>query len=119
MTVTLYERLGGEENIIKISNDLVELHKINPMLKARFVNSDFDKVKKSVADFFISGSGGPNVYQGKDMISAHKAMNISDSEFMAAVDDVMNALDKNGIGDKEKSEVLYIFYTLRPEVVGV
>lgn len=119
MTTSLFERLGGEENIRKISNDLVELHLANPLFKARFKDSNAANLKKSVGDFFIAGSGGPQIYEGKDMLSAHKSMNISDNEYMAAVDDVMQALGQNGIGDQEKSEVLYIFHSLRPEVVGV
>lgn len=117
---SLFERLGGEENIVRISNDIVELHSINPQLKARFVDTDKAKLKKGVADFFITGSGGPEVYEGEGMLAVHKGMNISDNEYMAAVDDVMKALNNNGIsGDAEKSEVLYIFYSLRPEVVAV
>lgn len=119
MTTSLFDRLGGEANIKKISNDLVELHLINPLFRSRFAESDASALKKAVADFFIMGSGGPNNYEGKDMLNAHKGMNISDNEYMAAVDDVMNALSQNGIGDAEKAEVLYIFYSLRPEVVGV
>jgi hemoglobin len=53
------------------------------------------------------------------MLSAHKHMNISDNEYMAAVDDLMKALTNAEVGDHEKAEVLYIFHTLRPEVVGV
>ncbi len=119
MTTSLFDRLGGEENIKRISNDLVELHIINPMFKSRFAESDPAALKKTVTDFFMMGAGGPNNYQGKDMLSAHKGMNISDNEYMAAVDDVMIALGQNGIGDTEKADVLYIFYTLRPEIVGV
>lgn len=119
MTTSLFDRLGGEENIKKISNDLVDLHLINPLFKSRFAESDPFALKKAVADFFVMGAGGPNNYEGKDMLTAHKGMNISDNEYMAAVDDVMNALSQNGIGDAEKAEVLYIFYSLRPEVVGV
>ena len=43
------------------------------------------------------------------MRTAHQNMNISDNEYMAAVDDVMAALDKNGIGQREKEEVLFTF----------
>lgn len=116
---SLYERLGGEESIVNISNDLVDLHCKNPLIQARFVNSDNAKLKKMVADFFITGSGGPAIYEGEGMLAVHKGMNISDNEYMSAVDDVMKALDQNGVGDQEKSEVLYIFYQLRPEVVAV
>lgn len=119
MTDSLFLRLGSEEGIIKISNDIVDYHLINPIIKTRFSASNPQKLKKTVADFFISGSGGPQVYEGNDMRTVHQHMNISDNEYMAAVDDVMKALGNNNIGDTEKSEVLYIFYSLRPDVVGL
>jgi len=119
MSNSLFERLGGEEGIRKISSDVVDLHRKNPTISARFSKSDLPTLKNTVSEFFITGSGGPEVYKGKDMLSAHKHMNISDNEYMAAVDDVMTALTNNGIGDREKGEVLHIFYTLRPDIVGV
>ena len=111
--------LGGTEGITKIAADLVDNHISNPQIAARFSGSDVPKMKQLAADFFSLGSGGPQVYQGKDMLSAHKHMNISDNEYMTAVDDLMKALSNSGVGDREKAEVLYIFYSLRPDVVGV
>ena len=119
MTDSLFIRLGEEQGIRKISSDVVDFHKENMLIKARFNGTDTNKLKDTVAKFFISGSGGPQVYDGKDMRTAHQHMNISDNEFMSAVDDVMKALDNNNIGEKEKAEILYIFYSLRPDVVGV
>lgn len=119
MTDTLYARLGGTDGITKIASDLVDNHIANPLIGARFAGSDAAAMKDTARDFFMLGSGGPQVYQGKDMRSAHKHMNISDTEYMAAVDDLMEALDASGIGDTEKAEVLFIFHTLRPDVVGV
>jgi hemoglobin len=40
-------------------------------------------------------------------------------EFVAAIDDTMAALDKNGIGQREKEEVLYILCELKREIVRV
>ncbi|MEO2279235.1 group I truncated hemoglobin [Pseudoalteromonas pernae] len=119
MDTSLFERLGGEQGIRNIANDVVDLHRVNPVISARFAQSDVSALKESVATFFIAGSGGPQVYTGPNMRSAHQSMNIADNEYMAAVDDVMQALSNNGIGDAEKAEVLYIFYNLRPDVVGV
>lgn len=117
MPDTLFARLGGADAISLIASDLVDNHLANPLIAARFAGSDVPKLKKTAADFFITGSGGPQVYAGKDMRSVHRHMNISDIEFMATVDDLMLALA--GVGDREKAEVLYIFYSLRPDVVGV
>lgn len=52
-------------------------------------------------------------------MSARRGMNISDIGFMAVVDDVMAVLTKAGVGDAEKAEVLYIFYSLPSEGVEV
>ena len=119
MDATLFERLGGEEGIRSIASDVVDLHRENPVIRARFSNSDVASLKETVARFFIAGSGGPQIYEGKDMRSAHENMNIADNEYMAAVDDVMLALSNHGVGDSEKAQVLYIFYNLRSDVVGV
>ncbi|MGB8623265.1 MAG: group 1 truncated hemoglobin [Paracoccaceae bacterium] len=119
MQDTLFSRLGGTEGIARIASDLVDYHIENPLIAARFSGSDVAALKKAAAEFFVQGSGGPEVYSGRDLVSTHRHMNISDNEFMASVDDLMKALSNAGVGDGEKAEVLYIFYSLRPQVVGI
>ena len=116
---SLYERLGATEGITAIASDIVDLHLANPRIAPRYVESDVAAVKHAVATFFITGSGGPDVYEGKDMLTAHRGMNIDAAELVAAIDDAMAALDKNGIGEREKEEVLFILYGLKDEVVHV
>ena len=58
-------------------------------------------------------------YTGKDMLSAHTSMNISDQEFNAVIDDVLKALKSNGIGEQENNEVLAILWSMKGEIVGV
>lgn len=115
---TLYERLGGSDGITAIAEDLVDLHLDNPAISARFADSDPDKLKRAAADFFITGSGGPAVYQGKDMLTAHRGMNISPAEFLAVLDDALLALDRHDVGQREREEVLSVFYGMKPDIVG-
>jgi hemoglobin len=119
MTASLYERLGGTEGIEKIASDLVDIHVANPRIAPRYANSDLDKVKHGAATFFISGTGGPDVYEGKDMLATHRGMNIDAGEFLAVLDDALEALDKNNIGQREKEEVLYVFYSMKSDIVFV
>ena len=119
MTDSLYERLGGTEGIKRIANDLVDTHMANPIIAPRFANSDPDKVKNGAATFFITGTGGPAVYEGEDMAATHKGMNISPAEFMAVLDDALLALEKNGIGQREQEEVLFVLYSMRNDVVAI
>ena len=46
-------------------------------------------------------------------------MNISATEFMAVLDDALNALEKNNVGQREQEEVLYVLYSMRSEIVLV
>lgn len=119
MAGSLYERLGSSEGIKQIANDVVELHLKNPAIATRFAAADPDKLKKGAATFFITGTGGPNVYEGKDMVATHKHMNINHEEFMAVCDDALMALEMNGIGQREQEEVLFVFYSMRNEIIGV
>jgi hemoglobin len=119
MDMTLFERLGGAEAITRIISDLVDLHVQNPRIAPRFTKSDTNQLKRSAASFFIAGSGGPNNYTGRDMLSAHKGMNIDAEEFVAVLDDALNAMEKNGVGQREKEGVLYILYSMRRDVIQV
>lgn len=78
------------------------MHLDDPRIAPRYADSDVAAVEHAVATFFIEGSGGPAVYEGQDMPTAHRGMNIDDGEFVAAIDDAMEALDKNGIGQRER-----------------
>ena len=117
---SLYDRLGGACGIAAIVDDIVALHLSNPLIKARFAAISPEKLsalKKTTCDFFGAGSGGPEVYAGRDLVTAHKGMNINEQELVAAIDDVVAALDKNGVGQNEKNEVVAILYSLKNQVV--
>lgn len=53
------------------------------------------------------------------MLTAHKGMNISEQEFIAVVDDILGAMDKNGLNENIQSEVLSILYSLKEEIIRV
>ena len=117
MSDSLYERIGGPDTIKEIATSLFKNHTSNPTVNNRYVNSDPDEVIRLVTEFMCSGFGGPEEYTGKDMITAHTSMNISEEEFNAVVDDMMAALDENNIDQGIKDEILAILWSLRPEVI--
>ena len=119
-TASLYERLGRREGITRITRDLIEIHLANPLVKTRFENiEDPARFERRAVEFFCAGSGGPETYSGRDMVSTHRGMNISEQEFITVVDDAMAALEKNGIDAPTRNDVLAIFWSLKGEVVRV
>ena len=120
MSKTLYERLGGKDGIKKLVDDAVDAHLNNPIVKTRFENTkDIEHAKRMSVEFFCAGSGGPETYTGRDMVTTHKGMNISEQEFIAVVDDIFLAMDKNDLGDDVKKDVLAVLYSLKSEIIRV
>ena len=117
---TLYQRLGGANGIAKLVDDVMAAHLTNPVVKTRFANiKDLDRAKEMARQFFCAGSGGPETYTGKDMLTAHKGMNISEQEYLAVTDDIVGAMNKNGIAEDAKKDVIAILYSLKGDIIRV
>lgn len=120
MNTTLYQRLGGADGIARLVDDTIALHLQNPLVQSRFANiKDMAHTKRMARDFFAAGSGGPQNYEGKDMLSAHKGMNISEQEYLAVMDDIVAAMNKSKIEDSAKNEVVAILYSLKDNIIRV
>lgn len=116
--ISLYERLGGAKGVARIVDDTFAAHLKNPVVKTRFeIVKDLENVKKMAREFFGAGSGGPETYTGKDMMAAHKGMNISEQEYLAVMDDVVEALSKNKISEDAVKDVIAILYSLKSQII--
>jgi hemoglobin len=118
MPTTLYERLGGRDGITRLVTDIVDNHYRNPLIKTRFEQiKDRAAVERHSVEFLSAGSGGPQAYTGRDMLTTHKGMNISEQELIAAIDDIVAAMDKNQLDPSVQNEVVAILYSLKGDVV--
>ena len=122
MPDSLFQRLGGTAGINRLVEDIVALHMENPIIKARFrpVLETPDRlavIKGHLCAFLEMGSGGVAQYKCRDMRTAHKGMNISAAEYMAAVDDILVALKKHSIDEETQKDVLAIAWSLKPDIM--
>lgn len=117
---TLYERLGKGDGIRRIVDHTMAAHLANPVIKSRFEGiKDLDHAKAMAWGFFCAGSGGPEPYAGRDMREAHRHMNISEQEYLAGCDDILLALDKSGMDQETRKDVLAILYSLKDDIIRV
>jgi hemoglobin len=120
MTTTLYQRLGGADGIARLMDDVMAAHLDNPIVKTRFEKiKDLEHAKRMAREFFCAGSGGPEPYTGKDMLAAHKGMNISEQEYLAAMDDIVGAMNKHTLDEDTKNDVIAILYSLKGNIIRV
>jgi hemoglobin len=124
MSDSLYERLGGEKGVKTLVDDIVEAHMNNPLIKVRFLPyrnepERLATVKQHLCDFLGAGAGGPEQYHGRQMPEAHRGMNISAQEYMAAIDDILSTLDKHKVDEHTRKDVLAIAYSLKDQIIHV
>lgn len=113
----LFERLGGLPAITAVVDEFVNRTTSDPRIKQRFFNTDPVNLKKLLTEFVAMATGGPVTYTGRDMASSHAGMDLVDDEFTALVENLIGALDKFKVPEKEKGEILGALGPLKPQIV--
>ena len=120
---SLYNRLGGKQAITKVVDDFVANVAADQRINGLFAKTAADPkrmktFKGHLVDQICEAAGGPCKYKGMDMKTAHQGMNIKESDFNALVEDLVKALDKNKVGQKEKDELLGALGGMKGQIVG-
>lgn len=115
----LFERLGGRDGIAKVVADVMTNHLANPVISTRFTHATqtVQQMTDHAVEFFCTGLSGVPTYTGRALPDAHAGMNISEQEFLAAIDDILAALRTHEVGDLEQAEVLAILYGMKEGVI--
>ena len=116
-TATLYERLGGEAKVRKIVNDTLDKNFSNPAIGQYFQKVDMEKLKVLVFEFFSMGTGGPHQYTGRDMASSHASLGITEDAYNRSNEDLLEAMEENGVGEEERQEIIAILDSLKHHVI--
>jgi len=115
---SLYDRLGGKPAISAVVDDFISNVASDPKINGRFASANIPHLKQMLVEQICAGAGGPCVYSGRDMETAHRGMNIRDDEFNALVGDLVKSLDKFKVPDQEKVELLALLGPAKPQIVG-
>jgi hemoglobin len=106
---TLYTRLGGSDVIAAVVDEFSQTFSTDPLM-ARFVSAmNLERRKRNrqlTVDYLCEASGGPALYLGQDMRTAHAGLGIGASEWEIAVDHVHRAILKLKGPDREGKELL-------------
>lgn len=113
----LFERLGGRDAIRAVITDVVELHFTEPLTAPLCVGVDKQKLIGHVVDWLSQATGGPAAYQGRDMVTAHAHLEMTDVHFMAAGEQILRCLHKYGVPEPEIQEVLCAIVAHHDDVI--
>lgn len=114
---SLYSRLGGKKAITAVVDEFVANVAADTLINHFFAKTDIKHLKKMLVDQVCEASGGPCKYKGKDMKTAHKGMGVFTADFNALVGDLVKALDKFKVPEKEKNELLSVLGPMKKDIV--
>lgn len=116
---SLFERLGGETAIRAVVSDALANVAADDRINYLFAMSDLGRVSEKLYEQVCEVAGGPCHYSGRDMVSVHARLAITDAQFDALVGDIVKSLDRFKVPPAEKNELLAPFGGLRDQVVTV
>jgi len=117
---TLYRRLGGYDSLAVLTDDFIGRLAKDPSLSRFFAASSAEtlgRIRQHLLDQLCAASGGPCLYVGRDMKTAHRGLGIGEADWAATVGHLIASLDRRGIAQKEKDEVLAIVGGLKKGIV--
>jgi hemoglobin len=120
---SLYDRLGGVYAIATVVDDFIERLLVNDVLNANpAIKEARDRVPKAGLKFNVTAlvcmvTGGPQKYTGRDMVSAHAHLNITEREWQAMLDDFRTTLNKFQVPEAEQRELFEIVGSVKKDIV--
>ncbi len=117
---SLYQRLGGYDAIAAVVDDVLPRVQGDPELAPFFKGHSNDsnaRTRQLIVDFVCQKTGGPCLYIGRSLKTAHEGLGLTDANWNALVNHLKASLDKNKVPPKEQSELLAIITSTKSDIV--
>lgn len=117
---SLSTRLGGHDAIAAVTDDFLARIAGDASLGRFFAGHGENsqaRLRQLVVELVCAVTGGPCVYVGRDMKTAHAGLGISEADWNRAVTHLVATLDKFKVPQAEKDELLALVTTLKKDVV--
>ncbi len=113
----LFDRLGGKPAVEAVVDDFLGRVAKDERINSGFAVGDVPRLRQRLVELVCAGTGGPCVYSGRDMKTAHAGMRITNAQFDALVGHLVATLDKFKVPAQEKGELLGILGPMRGAIV--
>ena len=114
---SLFERLGGKDSISAVVDEFAGRVLADTRINAKFAKSDPVRLKAMLVEQLCAATGGPCQYTGRSMPATHANMGVTAGEFNALVEDLVGALDKFNVPQREKDELIGALAPMKAQIV--
>ncbi len=122
---SLYDRLGGLMPLSVVVNDFMDavvpdvFLNQNPAVAEARVRVPTPYLKYQVTAMMCEVTGGPCVYNGRNMKDAHAHLNITEPEWDRMVTLFKNTLAEHEVPEQETAELLSIIDSTKVDIVAL
>jgi hemoglobin len=117
---SLYQRLGGYDAIAAVSDEFIARLATDDQEKRFFIGFSTDskmRIRQLLVDLVCKSTGGPCVYIGRDMKTAHAGAGITKADWDHSLKIFGEVLNKFKVPDKEQQELAALLLPLEKDVV--
>ncbi len=114
---SLYQGLGERAGITRIVEGTLINAARNPRIARHFEDIDIERLRDKLVEQICVEAGGPCEYTGESMEESHKGQNLTRSDFNALVEDLIDAMDAEGVPVRQQNRLLARLAPMREQVI--
>lgn len=115
--LSTYKAFGEKAGLVKVVDDLILNLLADKKTKAFFEKADLERIKEKLVEQFCVALEGPCTYTGQTMKRAHKDHDITTAHFLALVESLQLAMNKNNIPQRAQNILLAKLAPMHKDVI--
>lgn len=118
---SLYERLGGYDAIYTFAAAALKKAMLHPKIGhiwAHTTESSFMREHINFVDFLCVHWGGNGVYRGRDMVTTHRGMGLTEMHWEVMFETIEECFNEFEVPQDLRKEVVAFFMQFKPVVIG-
>jgi hemoglobin len=115
--MSIYDSIGGAPAVRAAVDDFYARVLADARLAPFFTGTDLQRLKAHQRAFIAAAVGGPEIFTGRDMASAHAGLGIGDVDFDAVVGHLVGTLTGLGVPEDMIGQIGGALAPLRGDIV--
>jgi hemoglobin len=115
--LSIYDSIGGASAVRAAVDDFYSRVLADPRLAPFFTGTDLNRLKTHQRAFIAAAIGGPEIFEGRGMASAHASLGIADAHFDAVVGHLVDTLTGLGVPEETIGQIGSALAPLRSDIV--
>lgn len=116
-TRSTYDGLGGTPGIEAIVEDLLWRILEDARINRHFADADIPRLHRLLVEQICAEAGGPCVYSGESMEASHAGRQITEAEFNALVEHLVDAMEARKVPVAAQNRLLARLAPMRGDII--